>query len=209
MRVRDVIVRRGIQSVVHFTKTDGFLRMLDGRPPAVLSRLDLERQQYSQFLPCENSEFRKDEAWLGYVNLSITNINKYFYRYSCRNHPDAKWIILDFSPEILTHDGVLFVTTNNIYDTAERGCGACGLEALFRPQFHNGKCDLNRAKLGLPENTPTCNQAEVLYPEALSLEYLNRVYVQDEPSKHLVGAQAATCGVGHFEVVIAPERFTV
>ena len=209
MSVRDVICRRGIKSVVHFTTTDGFLGMVSLNPPTVLSRLALMKQGYTRFLPCENADFRPDTEWLDYINLSITNINRYFYRHSIRMNKNSKWIILEFSPEILTHDGVFFVTTNNIYSAATRGCGEAGLEALFVPQFNNGKCNLNRSLMNLPENTPTCNQAEVLYPTALSFEYLKRIYVQDEHSGHLVSAQAETCSGRPFDVVISSERFDV
>lgn len=209
MSVSDVISRRGIESVMHFTTTDGFLGMVSLDPPRVLSRSALMQQGYNRFLPCENADFRPDNDWLDYINLSITNINRYFYRYSRRSHPDAKWIILEFSPDILTHDGVLFVTTNNIYSAATRAGDEAGLEALFAPQFNNGKCDLNRARLGLPENAPTCNQAEVLYPRALSLEYLKKIYVLDEGSSHLISAQAITCRGRAFDVVISSEPFDV
>lgn len=209
MSVSDVISRRGIESVMHFTTTDGFLGMVSLDPPSVLSRLALMEQGYTKFLPCENADFRPDKDWLDYINLSITNINRYFYRCSKRSHKDSKWIILEFSPEILTHDGVLFVTTNNIYRAATRAGGEAGLEALFAPQFNNGKRDLNRAILGLPANAPTCNQAEVLYPRALSLEYLKKIYVLDESSSHLISAQAITCGGRAFDVVISSEPFDV
>ena len=209
MSVREVIVRRGIESVVHFTTCHGFVGMLASEPQQVLPRALLESQEILRFLPCDNAEFRQDIEWLDYVNLSITNINRYFYKYSVGKHQGATWLILDFSPEILTHPDVLFVTTNNIYPAARRKGGPEGLEALFVPRFNNGKCDLDRERSGLPDNVPTCNQAEVLYRGPLSFEFLKKVHVKDEKDKVLVSSQADTLGALNCEVVISPERFLV
>lgn len=170
MSVKDIISRRGIESVLHFTTSDGFLGMISGDKKQVLSRARLSAEKHLEFIATPNSPVRIDTEWLDYVNLSITKINPYFFKYSLKNHPESIWIILDFKSEILTHEDVLFVTTNNIYHEAKRGRGDSGLEALFAPSLNNGKVVLTRS--WHPDNVTTCNQAEVLYPHQLSLDFL-------------------------------------
>jgi hypothetical protein len=52
------------------------------------------------------------------VNLSISRINARLFNISAKNWHralDGWWAVLSFDPLILTHDGVVFATTNNAY----------------------------------------------------------------------------------------------
>ena len=89
------------------------------------------------------------------------------------------WCILSFSPEILTHPGVFFCTTNNAYTSVDRNTGARGLEKLFADRIEREPGWVATRTEATPINQPTCNQAEVLYPGELSIDYLKHIYVQD------------------------------
>ena len=99
------------------------------------------------------------------------------------------------------------MTTNNIYPKASRGNGDSGLEALFASPLDNGKLVLTRS--WQPDNITTCNQAEVLYPGPLSLDFLNKVHVKDESGAALISSQAAVCWNQKCEICVSPELFAV
>ncbi|AXQ96321.1 DUF4433 domain-containing protein (plasmid) [Cereibacter azotoformans] len=192
MSLESSIQERGITEVLHFTTNRGLVGSLASQ--SLLSRSLLGQSAYlshvlqlnSQNRPEESEFFDKTEDWLRFVNLSVSEINRRFFEFSLRWHTndDVWWCILSFSPDIMTHDGVWFATTNNGYDGCERRQGEQGFDALFAPRIRrkargaNGQpWDVRRH--GRSDNLPTCEQAEVLYPERVSLDYLNRVYVQN------------------------------
>jgi hypothetical protein len=121
--------------------------------------------------------------WLDYINLSITTVNLRLFGISRGKwHRDIEgwWCILSFKPEILTHSGVYFCTTNNAYPSVQRGKGAVSLEKLFADKIERFPGWIAERTKATQANQPTCNQAEVLYPGLLSTDYLMHVYVQDE-----------------------------
>jgi hypothetical protein len=59
----------------------------------------------------------------------------------------------------------------------------------------------------LPVSWTTCEQAEALYPEQLSLEYLKKIYVSDGCDQDDVYGQLAAIGWRSIGVEVAPERF--
>jgi hypothetical protein len=127
----------------------------------------------------------KDRDWTGYVNLSISQVNKYMLDKSVVWHPPKTgvwWAVLSFDPEILAHKDVYFATTNNTYvETVKRGTGRDGLEALFDDSMRWGHYStLIRRWPGMPAHLTTHDQAEVLYPREVSLEYLRGIYVAEE-----------------------------
>ncbi len=110
--------------------------------------------------------------------------------YSVRQHKEEEglwWAVLGFDPAVLSHEGVWFTTTNNIYDVVNRGQGPSSLEALFAERVswgHYGSV-LTRNRSIDPAHT-TCPQAEVLYPGVLSLEALKVVYVDNEENSDAI-----------------------
>lgn len=75
---------RGISDVVHFTTVSGAVGVLASR--AVMSRKRLPEEEYLEHVYRPNSAIRKDQAWLDYVNLSITRINDWMFGTSVRWH---------------------------------------------------------------------------------------------------------------------------
>lgn len=196
---------RGITDVVHFTTTNGALGVLACR--ALKSRVRLRETQYLEHVYRPNSNIRKDEDWLDYVNLSISRINEWMFDSSVRWHSDddISWVVLAFDPEILSHPGVVFATTNNIYPKCRRTEGLDGFNDLFADKVA-GRYGKEHTRAGKLDCWPTDRQAEVLYPHKLSCRYLRRIDVRSAETTDVL---AGMLGGLNLEVPIrhAPEAF--
>ena len=169
--------QRAITDVVHFTTLRGMVGVLASR--ALKSRSRLPKDSYLEHVYRPNAEFRKDRAWLDYVNLSIQRINDWMFDTSTRWHAadDNPWIVLCFDVAVLSHPGVVFTTTNNIYPSCLRAEGLGGFLRLFDAQV-KGRYGQLHSREDKHTSWPTDRQAEVLYPGELSCEHLRRVDVQ-------------------------------
>ena len=196
---------RGVEEVLHFTTRPGALGIL--AVSAVRSRLQLKEDQYLEHVYRPNAEFRRDRAWLGYVNLSISRINDWMYESSVAWHPDlvGSWVVFSFTPRLLGDPGIVFATTNNIYPACERGEGLEGFTNLFADVVV-GRYGARHDRVGKRPEWPTDRQAEVLYPGELSCVYLQRIDVQSDEALEAVVAAAAVLG-HEVPVRVAPEAF--
>ena len=168
---------RGIEKVVHFTTLKGAVGVLASR--SLKSRALLRKEEYLEHVYEPNATFRKDTAWLSYVNLSIERINDWMFDTSVRWHAkrDNPWVVLSFTPEVLGHAGVVFGTTNNIYPSCQRAEGLPGFQQLFESTVV-GRNGYRHERDATPSAWPTDRQAEVLYPYELSCKHLQRIDVQ-------------------------------
>jgi hypothetical protein len=207
MTIQEVVEATGISEVVHFTTHRGLMGALHSN--ALKSRKRLPNVDELQFIYKPNATDRKDEAWLDYVNLSISRINAAFFGHSCRwaRSEDLWWCIMSFDPIILTHPGVFFTTTNNIYPSCNRGKDVEGLCRMFAPTVL-GRYSVTIVRTAeMPEYWTTCEQAEVLYPAEVSLEYLRKIYVARGEDQDEVCGQLAAMNWRAIDVEIANDRF--
>ncbi len=191
MTVESIIQDRNITDVVHFTTQLGLTGIFHHRQ--VRAQNLLREDETLQFILRINTQRNMDPSWKGFVNLSISRINLPLLESSQRWHPDVQWRILVFDPMVLTHPNVHFVTTNNAYwQHLERGTGPASLLRLFNQQVAGvyGR-PVNRTAL-MPESWPTDEKAEVLYPTALSTDFLRRIIVPTDEDAESVAGQAAT-----------------
>lgn len=207
MTIQDVISRRQIVEVVHFTTHRGLLGALHSG--ALKSRKRLPAEVDLRYIYRPNAEYRKDKAWLDYVNLSISRINTDYFRSSCRWHreEDLWWCIMAFDPIILTHPNVYFATTNNMYTGVVRGSGAEALEQLFGPRILRWHGNSVARALTLPSSSTTCEYAEVLYPGEVAIEFLRRLYVIRGEDQDEVYGQLHMMGVSRVEVIVDSTKF--
>jgi hypothetical protein len=205
--IEEIIERREITEVLHFTTHRGLLGALYSG--AVKSRKRLPAEVDLQYIYQPNANFRKDHAWLDYVNLSISRINNEFFRTSCRWHraEDLWWCIMSFDPVTMTHDGVYFATTNNMYTGVSRGKGPVSLESLFAQRVIRWSGNIAVRGSDLPNDSTTCVQAEMLYPGEISMKYLRRIYVVRAEDMDEVHAQLAMTGFQAVDVLVMPEKF--
>ena len=177
---------RGITSIVHFTTVKGLIGILASG--AVKSRQDLPEDESVKHVFEPNAvERHLDQLWHHYINLSVIAINLRMFHFSTREHPGAKWVILEFGPEILGDGVVVFCTTNNIYPSARRGRGLRGFEQMFAPTV-SGWYGQPALRGDRPPYQTTDPQAEVLYPFELSLKHLHTVTVADDDAYEAVEA---------------------
>lgn len=208
MTINEIISQRKISEILHFTTNEGLLGILYSR--SIKSRQRLPKEKMLEYIYKPNAVFRKDSAWLDYINLSISRINYQFFDVSAnRWHRDRNiwWCVLSFEPIILSHPGVYFVTTNNIYTGVRRDTGVTGLQALFENKIIQWAGKIVKRDSKLSANLPTCSQAEVLYPGELTTDFLQRVYVSTGEDHDDICGQCA--GVSHpdIEVKVLPEIF--
>ena len=177
--VLDAAQKRGITDVVHFTTTNDVSGILASG--VVQSRKRVQEDRYVEQVYTPNAPFRRDVKWLDYVNLSIQRINDWMFVTSAnrRRNEEVSWVTLSFSPEILSHPGVVFTTTNNIYTGCRRAEGLDGFSMMFSDRIIRWSGNIVERSNPDPSLT-TDRQAEVLYPGELSIEHLQRIDVQVE-----------------------------
>jgi len=119
MSLSQIIAGLGIAEVLHFTRGDNLVGIL--QRGGVLSRalLETENTEFSSLEYVGDPAWpdrSRDKAWWGFVNLSIESVNETLLAKARRNHPTQKWFVLSFYPQVLTHEDVYFTTTNNAYE---------------------------------------------------------------------------------------------
>lgn len=215
MTIATIIQQRGISEILHFTTNRGVIGTL--ATGGLLSRHLLPQEKYLQHVLHVNAasrpeslrDFDKSQNWLDYVNLSISEINRHYFVCSSRWHKDSDmwWGILAFDAAIMTHEGVFFATTNNAYEPlCIREPGDDGLARLFQDLVQR-KSGWTVSRRGRPAHLTTCEQAEVLYPQRVSVESLRRIYVQEGEHQDQARGWLAEFGLRHIDVVINPAKF--
>jgi hypothetical protein len=212
--VSEVVTRRGIQEVVHFTTNWGLLGCL--AKGGLLPRSKLSKEQLLEHILKVNAPFRteaepwfdKTERWIDFVNLSITEISTNLFKHSMKWHPEADlfWVVLSFSPDLMSDEGVYFTTTNNIYERTKRNKGAAGLELLFAPVIQR-KRTWSVSRKSRPDHLPTCEQAEVLYPDFLNIRYLRKVYCRNGEESDRVYVMLSNYDLENVPIVVSEDKF--
>ncbi|GAA1633653.1 hypothetical protein GCM10009764_65500 [Nocardia ninae] len=195
---------------MHFTTNCGLVGIL--ATDALACRDKLNENNYLEKVLLLNCPSRKDLDWTGYVNMSISVVNSRMFGYSLGWHDTERvwWAVLSFTPDILADDGVWFTTTNNTYtDTVRRGQGLAGLKDLYSEAIPWGyRGSVSRRGPGHPADRPTNDQAEVLYPGAVSLAKLQAIYVRrEEHLDEIEGLIAALPAARRVPVSYRPEVF--
>lgn len=179
MSITEILQKRDITELLHFTTHKGVTGIL--ATGNLKARNLLSEDKYLEHIYQYNCPTReRDKEWWGYVNLSISSVNRHLFGISSgkwHTEADGWWCILSISPEICTHEGVFFTTTNNMYSGVKRKKGQEGLEALFANRIVQWASKTICRPSSLGNCNPTCEQAEILYPEQIPLKFLQRVYV--------------------------------
>jgi hypothetical protein len=209
MGIEEIVAARGITEVLHYTTNNGLIGIL--ATGALKCRRDLPTDKYLEHVyepACENRT--RDADWHGFVNMSITRINSTLFDIASKKwhkNGDQWWCVLAFDPIILTHPGVVFTTTNNIYSGVVRGKGAVGLQRMFAPRVHRwGAIHVTRSACPT-DACPTCQYAEVLYPNEVSTQHLRRIYVATDDHFDTASGQCATLDHDQVEIEINPDAF--
>jgi hypothetical protein len=212
--IDDIITQRGISEIVHFTTHFGLLGCL--ATGQALARTRLREEDLLKHILVLNSRYRTEEVdgfdksqnWLDYVNLSISEINSRFFKHARRWHQsqDINWFVMSFKADLLSDNGVFFSTTNNIYDGVKRAECVTGFQALFETSVHR-KDNWYAKRHGRTKNLTTCEQAEVLYPDGLSMGYLQRVYAENDEAADAAAMYLDNYDRSDVEVVVCAKKF--
>jgi hypothetical protein len=182
MSMENIIGKRGITEILHFTTNKGITGIL--ATGKLFARSHLASTDYLEYIYDYNCEDRsRDQDWWSYVNLSMTSVNRRLFgisRGKWHISENGWWCILAFNPIICTHSGVFFTNTNNMYTSVKRLKGVEGLEAMFQPTIQQWAGKTIQRDSSCPDNQPTCQQAELLYPNYVDLDYLTKVYVEND-----------------------------
>jgi len=208
MTIEEVVARRCIREVLHFTTNSGVTGILASH--FIKARPNLLEDEYLEHILKLNCPNRRDARWLDFVNLSITRINSHLFGIADGNwhrNLNGWWCILALDPAVLSHDDVVFTTTNNIYTGCRRGKGVAGLEAMFTPVVEKWHANRVMRDPAQPDCEPTCRQAEVLYPQEVSTAYLRRIYVREEEHRDSVHGIFGALSLAPVECVIHPAHF--
>ncbi|PHM36463.1 DarT ssDNA thymidine ADP-ribosyltransferase family protein [Xenorhabdus innexi] len=214
MNINDFILKKNITEILHFTTVKGLTGCASQQ--RVLSRKALGEEQYLSYIASPVSKerkeaektFNKDENWLDFINLSISEINTHYFNAAQRwfHEHDAWWCIMSFDPIILTHDNVYFTTTNNIYTSVKRNKGLSGLQAMYDAQIVRWNSNVVYRE-GRAKHLTTCEQAEVLYPNPLSLNFLKKIYTQCPEQEASVYGTLCSLGIRSVEIETMPNKF--
>ncbi|MCA1702463.1 MAG: DUF4433 domain-containing protein [Actinobacteria bacterium] len=203
--------RRGITEILHFTTDKGLLGIF--ATGAVLCRDLLDNDKYIEEIYTPNCNNRlKDAEWTGYVNLSISRVNKYMLDRSEIWHSteDLWWVVLAFDVSLLSNPDVYFTTTNNTYrPSVKHDTGVSGLHALFADSVEWGYYGCRKSRYGgMPRSWTTDPQAEVLYLERVSVGLLRALYVREpEHIDHVAGLMSIFPAVPRVPIRYRPEVF--
>jgi hypothetical protein len=111
--IAEIVAQRDIREVLHYTTNDNLIGIITRgmlRP-----RARLTQDEYVKHVVMMNCPTRYDCDHLDYVSLSISRVAPLINISTTRWHgaKDVWWCVLSFDPEILSHPGVIFTTTNN------------------------------------------------------------------------------------------------
>ncbi|MEV4334167.1 DarT ssDNA thymidine ADP-ribosyltransferase family protein [Streptomyces sp. NPDC049597] len=203
-----LIQERKITEVVHFTTNRGLLGILVQR--LCKARALLAQDQYLESIYHQNTKIRREapQYW-SYVNLSISEPNHRFLRISSEDwwaNEDLFWAVLSFDPVIMTHPGVLFAPGNMGYTGITPVKGLPGAEALFADGVPAG-FNKTMPRHDRAPDLPTNPQAEVLYPQAVSSEHLQRIYVLTDEDAAKAEAIVSVSEHDEVDIIVDPVMF--
>lgn len=200
----EAATRRGVTQLLHYTTQKGVHGTIASA--AILSRAQLDKDEYLEHIR-KGVWPRRDHRWIDHISLSVTSINELLFRQSRANHPMMWWAVFSVWPSILNDDNVWFTTTNNIFPAVRRGQDLTGFGAMFADPVE-GRYGKMHTRAGLPCSQPTDRAAEVLYPQRISTDRVQRVYVSEADHRHLVLAWCEALGHRDLDVEISPNIFT-
>lgn len=204
-----LIQERKISEVVHFTTNRGLLGIL--LQQECKARALLSEDEYLESIYHENTKWRReDPKYWRYVNLSISEPNHSFLRTSSQKwwaNEDLFWAVLSFDPVTMTHPGVLFSPSNMGYEGITPVKGLPGAEALFADRVPYGFGRNTPPRGNREPHLPTNPQAEVLYPQAVSTRYLQRICVLTDEDAAKAEAIVSVSGHDEVDIIVDPVTF--
>ncbi|MHA2879109.1 DarT ssDNA thymidine ADP-ribosyltransferase family protein [Vibrio campbellii] len=187
MTVQEVIERRCLTSLYHFTTIENYMSILERG--FIYSRYKVEELSLlndgfytADFV--DSMDQQRLDGLRDYINLSLSRPNWYLLeKYKKRaelSHFD--WCILEIDLAPMLNEKTLYSVCNAASSTARKygvKTGAAGLEDLFRSEVCTPRNTYTRR--GIPVHFTTDIQAEVLVFEQISIEHIRHAYLPSKP----------------------------
>lgn len=182
-RIKDIVARRKIEYLVHFTRIDNLNSILKN------GLIPVSVQQKMGITSIRNDEQRIDSK-LDCTSCSIGFPNyKLFYTFRGSKFPGSSWVVI-----VLDKD-VLFSPSNITYYCQTNAAGvfpriSSAKELCTATAFENMFCDslttkedkvIQRASLKISDDITTDPQAEVLISDAIDKKYIGCICFQKQP----------------------------
>lgn len=173
-----LIEERGITRLVHFTAEENLPSIYDHGLMSV-AKMDKSGIKYDN-----NDTDRADNIPDG-ISLSVQNPNQYLLKHFCQKYPNKKYVILSLDPallyEIPDDSGKRMAPRFYCDYNAASACmhySRTDMEIMFPHVFDGGSWVNTREGKG--EDTPTANQAEILFCQTIDPKYILEVSEVDE-----------------------------
>lgn len=195
---------RSIRGLVHFTQISN---LPDISRHGILSRHACETLSIDTVAnDCERFDKLPD-----FISLSVSWPNwELFYRFRKNTESgDDQWCVLVLNPNILWTFDCIFTAHNAAASTESHRSiderkGLAAFERLF-DDTGGARLGLKRAGLNIPENMPTCHQAEVMVRRCVPWDRVLRIVVISSAAMHQ--AKAALPQSAHQMLKINQEPF--
>ena len=181
--IRDVLERRRIKRLYHFTRIENLQSILTH---GLLSVTEMSQKKITRF----NNDHRRYDGKKNCISLSVEYPNSDNLRRFMDDREGSKWIVLAIDPEVILNHKCYFAEHN----AASHSIATClddrmspeSFENMFAKEinvaFSHGRRTIDRYP-GSPSYWPTSLQAEILVDGKIDPEYITAIYFQDETDK--------------------------
>jgi hypothetical protein len=169
--IKNTILKRGIQTLVHFTREENLNSILKNGLHSVDSANENDIEIFV-------TDHQRLDRRLDAISTSISFPN-YRMFYNKRINLQGNWAVICLSPNILWEKSCDFYKHNaasNLMKTNDNLSETSTLESMFEESVlnRNGQ-HVERNQLYLPENTTTDPEAEVLISNYIDLKYITDI----------------------------------
>lgn len=168
MEINEVIRRRNIKSLVHFTRLENLDNILKN---GIIPRASLKDNEYTY-----NDNYRYDNK-LDYSCFSISFPNdKMFYTLRQKNQ-NTEWVVIELDTDLLKSPNCLFYPCNAASNSVSSDInlknfqGRNALENMF---YEEGR------ETYLPDDFPTDSQAEVMIQGIITPTYFKSIIMSNQ-----------------------------
>jgi len=189
VEIQKLVRERRIKEVVHFTRIENLHSILKH---GLLPRKILNEMKIS-YIPADNNRYD------GLLHASCLSISFPNYRmfWRLRQEQGGNWIILSFSPEILWQYECAFYPRNAADgEMRELSLASRKKPHAFAELFEDISGVVRRAQLNIPSYYTTDPQAEVVVFDVIQISMLQKIYVNDKPTKRKIEGIASSIGIG-------------
>jgi len=170
--------RRGVTRLCHFTPGRKLMNMLRDTQ-AILPTTDL-RQEFEHLL--DPTDPARLDGRPDHICCSVQYPNAGYFQRVVRTTPNfPDWVILGLNPRLLWERPVLFSPRNA---AAQYGAflqeGWAGWQSLFQEAVQGAGGRMFTRDRQMTPNCPTDNQAEVLIPGRIPLDYIEAIIVPNQ-----------------------------